>query len=42
MITIIVHKRPVCCKKFGNTFKLYGLLLIQINNDLKIIETIEV
>ena len=27
--------RPVCCKKFGKTFKLYWLLLFQINNDLK-------
>ena len=24
--------RPVCCKKFGKTFKSHRLLLIQINN----------
>ena len=27
--------RPVCCKNFEKTFKIYRLLLIQINNDLK-------
>ena len=27
--------RPVCCKEFGKTFKLYLLHLIHINNDFK-------
>ena len=32
-------KKPVCCKKFGKTFKLYGILLvIQVKNDLKSIQ----
>ena len=26
--------KPVCYKKFGKTFKLYSLLLIEINDDL--------
>ena len=35
--TEILQFKLICFKKFGKTFKLYRLLLIQINNHLKYI-----
>ena len=37
-----LNQRPDCCKKFGKTSKLYWLLLIKINNDLKSVAIIKV